>query len=237
MSKFDNELQKILLEQNLIDENWFTDGAKYIGNKIKNARKAIVDTGKKVLNWSIDKIQSFFQKLWDLLTPDNAEETNQKAKSIISKIPGDAGKQLQKTIQISQSDEYKTFLQKRASETFTKQQYEALSNQQKKDFIKKCSSEYINEEKIISEEIISEAILTSLILLVLSLLGLGIFVKTQTEWLDSDAEKAKNAAKNKSKQADIQRQEKIKQDEHQKYLDQQQRKQLFQLVAQSNYFN
>lgn len=235
MSKFDVELQKILLEQNLIDENWFTDGVNHIGNKIKHAGKAIADTGKKVLNWSIDKIQSFFQKLWEQFTPDNAEETAAKAKSIISKIPGDTGKQLKKTVQISQSNEYKNYLNKRLIETYqTKQKFQALTVQQQKDFTKKCANEYIKQNNIISESIISEGIIIFTVCIVVITICSWVFKNT---WFKTKAQQATDDKKEQAKQAEIQRQEQIKQNEHQKCLDQQQRKQLFQLVAQSNYFN
>ena len=57
MNNFDKELNKILLEQNLIDENAFIDGLKSVGGKI-------VKGVKGALNWSIDKIKSFVEKIW-----------------------------------------------------------------------------------------------------------------------------------------------------------------------------
>ena len=231
MSKFDDELQKILLEQNLIDENWFTD----LGNKIKNTGKAIVNTGKKVLNWSIDKIQSFFQKLWDLFTPDNAEQSASKIKSFVSKIPGETGKEFSKAIEISNSPEYQNYLNKRLIETYqTKQKFQALTVQQQKDFTKKCANEYIKQNNIISESIISEGIIAFTVCIIIITICSWLFKNT---WFKSEAQQATDDKEEQAKQSEIQRQEQIKQNEHQKYLDQQQRKQLFQLVAQSNYFN
>lgn len=225
MNKFDKELNKILLEQNLLDENAFLDGLKSVGNKIKGA-----------LNWGIDKIKSFFQKLWNLLTPDNSEESINKVKSVVSKIPGDLGQDLKKGIEIGQSQEFKEYLSQKVQMTYGKQKFNSMNIEQQKDFIKKCSTEYLNNSKLITENIINQFPITfTVISLIIAFFG--IFIKSQTQWLDSDAEKAKNAEKEKAKQDQIKRENDIKNVEHQQYLDDQQRKQLFKLVAQSSYFN
>lgn len=224
MNKFDKELNKILLEQNLLDENAFLDGLKSVGNKIKGA-----------LNWGIDKIKSFFQNLWNLFTPDNVEQSASKVKSVVAKIPGDIGKELTKAIEISNSQEYKNYLNKRLTETYqSKQKFQSLTIEQQKDFTKKCADEYIKQNNIIAESIIAEGIITFTVCVIIITICSWLFKNT---WFKSDQEKATDAAKEKAKQDQIKRQNDIKNIEHQQYLDDQQRKQLFKLVAQSSYFN
>lgn len=224
MNKFDKELNKILLEQNLLNENAFLDGLKTVGNKIKGA-----------LNWGIDKIKSFVEKIWNFFTPDNAEQSANKIKSVVQKIPGDTGKQLSKAINIGNSPQYQSYLKKRLLETYqTKQNFQQLSIQQQKDFTKKCADEYIKNNNIISEEIINEGVIAFTICVIIITICSWLFKNT---WFKSDQQKATDAAKEKAKQDQIKRQNDIKNIEHQQYLDDQQRKQLFKLVAQSSYFN
>lgn len=238
MSKFDDELQKILLEQNLIDENWFTDGANYIGNKIKNAGKAIVDTGKKVLNWGIDKIKSILQKLWNLLTPDNAEETAEKSKNIVQKIPGQLGDNLRKSINITNSEEYQSFVSKKLNQKYTSaDEFKKLNNSQQKQILDNITQQYLKQD----DKLISEAVITTAAAVFICIKWLIIFIGG---WLAVNKIEELFRGPSKEQQAEdqaaadqIKRENEKKQIQHQKYLDQQQRKQLFQLVAQSNYFN
>lgn len=238
MSKFDDELYKILLEQNLIDENWFTDGAQKTWNSVKSVGKKIIDTGKEVLNWSIDKIKAVFQKLWDLLTPDNAEETAEKSKKIVQKIPGQLGDNLRKSINITNSEEYQSFVSKKLNQKYTSaDEFKRLSNSQQKQILANITQQYLKQDdKLISEAAITTAAAIFMCLKWLIIIGGGWLASTNIIKLFKGPSKEQQA-KDQSAADQINRENEKKQIQHQKYLDQQQRKQLFQLVAQSNYFN
>lgn len=236
MNKFDEQYNKILLEQNLIDENAFIDSLKWVGGKLTSAGKTIVDLGKNTINYTINGIKSFFEKLWDLLTPDNAEQSAKTAKSFVQKIPGDLGNTLKKGIALSENPQYKQYITDKIQTTYG-QKYSTLSDKQKKDFVDKCSQDYIKNNDIITQAIISEQPITitiCIIAIIAAICGGGWFLKDT--FAPSDARKAVQDAKNQTDAAEIRRENELAKVQ-QKKMTAAQQEQLFTLIAGSSYFN
>lgn len=190
-NKFNIEYKKILAKQNLIQEdlieeysiedlkkdasnlwnktggkavNYISKTAKSVWNSITQIGSSISDAISKGVTWGVNKIKQVLQKLWDLLTPDNAQQTVNTVKQMTKIMPEQARNKTNQAIQLAESKQYKEYLKKELKTKCNSiEQFNKLSQNQKKKIHRQISEKYIRQKNIISEEIVSEVAISSII--------------------------------------------------------------------------
>lgn len=157
MNKFDKEFNKIINQQNL-NEEITSEGIKEtlssIWNSITGIGKSISNAINKGITWSINKIKLALEKMWNFVTPNNAQQTLNNVKSLTKIMPTAVSKQANKIIQLSNSQQYKSYIKEEILNKYqSEDNFKKLSIEEQKQFISKISKTYLSKNNIISQEI------------------------------------------------------------------------------------
>lgn len=164
MNKFDIEYKKIIEKQNLISQeiieqisvDSIKQGFSKAWQSITGIGKSISDAIDKGIKWGEKKICAALQKLFDQLNPDTAKTVVEKTKSLIKVMPDFMVKNAKQAVKISQSDEIKHYMHGEVVKQYKSiQNFQQLTAEKKKEFIRTKTDEYLKEKNIISQQAIT----------------------------------------------------------------------------------